>query len=474
MAIYIDDRELVAAHQAGDAEAFEELVREHRRALLVHARRKLNCDAAAEDAVQETLVRAFRALPKFNGEYRLGPWLHRIMGNVCIDEVHRRQRDGAKLDQLKAEPLNRSEGASVEEELGLEIDTTALNNALEEIADPYREALVLRFVDDLTYDEVAELSGVSEQNARARVSRARIAMRSLMKGVASVPGLLAIVLKRGEKAAAAATSTGGAITAGSSGATAMLSTAIPAVTEASVVTAPAVVPVIAKAAVGIGIAAAVFTPTTDSAVHNAVEHLASGPAGIVVEYQTENVSTADSGSEAIDSNSNVALPDYSPLETVSPETSESISENVPVSQQSAAPPTVTPEFLTTTGLITIDQLVVSQTRSGRHEISGAVEIAVGEVNGRGVLLNSSWLHIAEEVDREGRRRVDALLLIEGSEFAAYEVQLAGFAMGENEQLQITGLFRASSNDAGTATAGSFSGSISLGAVAKPATLTLLP
>ena len=63
MAIYVDDRELVAAHQAGDTDAFEELVREHRSSLYGHARRKLLCDATAEDAVQETLVRAYRALP---------------------------------------------------------------------------------------------------------------------------------------------------------------------------------------------------------------------------------------------------------------------------------------------------------------------------------------------------------------------------------------------------------------------------
>ena len=89
MAIYIDDRELVAAHRAGERDAFDELVREHRRPLLAHAKNKLHCSDAAQDALQETLVRAYKALPKFNGEYRLGPWLHRIMSNVCVDEVHR-------------------------------------------------------------------------------------------------------------------------------------------------------------------------------------------------------------------------------------------------------------------------------------------------------------------------------------------------------------------------------------------------
>ena len=222
MAIYIDDRELVAAHQAGDTEAFEELVREHRSALFRHARRKLYCDSSAEDAVQETLVRAYKALPNFDGEYRLGPWLNRIMANVCVDEIHRRRRDGEKKDLLSAEPGTRMEFPSVEEQLGLEIDSSALTAALDEMSEPYREALVLRFVDDLDYQEVADVSGVSEQNARARVSRARTAMRAAMKGVAVIPAILTVFLKRGEKAAAAATSEAKPSTAPASGQAAAL------------------------------------------------------------------------------------------------------------------------------------------------------------------------------------------------------------------------------------------------------------
>ena len=94
MAIYIDDRDLVAAHRAGDSEAFDELVREHRRSLLAHAHKKLRCDAASEDALQETLVRAYLGLT-VNTVWAL---LHRIMHNVCIDEANRRRRDGEKVD----------------------------------------------------------------------------------------------------------------------------------------------------------------------------------------------------------------------------------------------------------------------------------------------------------------------------------------------------------------------------------------
>ena len=133
MAIYIDDEELVAAHQAGDGEAFDELVREHRRSLLSHGRNKLHCDAASEDVVQETLVRAYRALPRFNGEYRLGPWLHRIMSNVCVDEVNSRKRDGEKINKFAAQRILPDEMPSVEEELGLDLDGSHVKSRFREL-----------------------------------------------------------------------------------------------------------------------------------------------------------------------------------------------------------------------------------------------------------------------------------------------------------------------------------------------------
>ena len=485
MAIYVDDRELVAAHRAGDGDAFDELVREHRSPLHRHARRKLMCDAAAEDAVQETLVRAYRALPKFDGEYRLGPWLHRIMHNVCIDEVNRRRRDGDKADKLAAQPNVRIDAPSVEDELGLHFDDTKLNVALDELSAAHREALVLRFVDNLDYDEVAQMSGVSEQNARARVSRARNAMKSTLKGLATLPLVLTGLLKRGEKAAAAATSTGGVIASGAGSSTASAvsaaavtaPSALPTVAEAAIAltqAAPTVVPVIAKAAVGIGLVAAVFTPTTDSAVHQAVENLVTGPAGVIVEYQPDGEGSSVLISQAVGVSSNDSTLGYSPIETLSPQAS-GLSEVNDSTARSQSDATATASASSATvGLLAIDQLIISEAGGGRYEISGAVELSAGDSSRSGTLGDGSWLRVAKEADRDGRRRIDALLMINLDQFSSFEVQMAGFAIGEAEELQVAGLFRADPNDSEIAEAGSFSGVISTGPIAGPVTLTLLP
>ncbi|HCU72235.1 MAG TPA: hypothetical protein DGO43_00305 [Chloroflexi bacterium] len=482
MAIYIDDRELVAAHRAGDGDAFDELVREHRRALLSHAKRKLHCDASAEDALQETLVRAYRALPNFSGEYRLGPWLHRIMHNVCIDESVRRHRDGEKTDQFASQPSARRDVPSVEEELGLQFDDLELNSALAELPVAHREALVLRFVDELNYDEVAQVAGVSEQNARARVSRARQAMRVAMKGVAALPVLLLGLARRGEKAAAAAvTSTTGAASASVHSVTtgaAAVATPAPALAEAAVAitqAAPAAVPVIAKAAVGIGLAAAVLTPTSDSAVHQAFENLTTSSAGVVVEMSTDEESTsavaaaADASTDGSDNE--ITMDAYSPIETVSP----SIEQSATSSQNNQAPAAIAerPDLTGAGGSIDMRSIEIRPIGGDRYNLTGPAQLNI-ESNSYAGMLTTSWLRLDAETDADDRRRVDGLLDLKLDTGTSVLIRIAGFADGSLNELRVAGLFRADTNALGLTEAGSFNGSIAMGSPAGAVALTLIP
>jgi RNA polymerase sigma-70 factor (ECF subfamily) len=438
MAIYIDDRELIAAHRAGDGEAFDELVREHRQSLLAHAKRKLHCDATSEDALQETLVRAYRALPKFDGEYRLGPWLHRIMHNVCIDEAVRRRRDGEKTDKFAAQVTPRSDAPSIEDELGLHFDDSALQEALEELSEPYREALELKFVKEYDYSELAAHSGVSEENARARVSRARLAMRSALKGVASLPILLVGLLKRGEKAAAAATSTSGAVavSTSSSAATATLPTLAEAGTVVAQV-APNVMPVVAKAAVGIGLAAAVLTPTADSAVHQAVEQLTNSSAGVVIEQDVDQ--------------------------------SSSLGDAIVISTGTASDAST---FATGAESVSLsgDELAVSELGAGRYAITGALSLSVGEIELEGQLNDISWIRVDPELSPDNRHRVDGLLEVLLPDVGYGTIRLAGFATDTPDGLEFSGVYRYVGDLDGIASEGSFEGLTMLSS--QPASVAL--
>ncbi len=201
MATSVDELRVIRSLQNGDRECFDDLVRQYRPGLLAYARRRTPNATAAEDAVQETFLRAYRSIGRLSDDSRLGPWLYRILGNVCIDDSHRRSREMNKVAKFSADPVLTQMTPSVEHQLGLGDDTSELTRALAGLPDGYREALTLRFVDELSYGEVAKASGLSEVNARARVSRARNAMRIALHGVAAVPMFFYVLLRRSDRTA---------------------------------------------------------------------------------------------------------------------------------------------------------------------------------------------------------------------------------------------------------------------------------
>ena len=171
-------RRLVVAHQEGDLDAFAALVRLTFPAMYRHAHRRLIDPRAAEDAVQESLLRAYRALPALRGEYQVAAWLHRIVANVCADEGNRRRREAtanARLSALPETPTPSAEETTGSAEVGRMVTT-----AIATLPSSYREALVLRDILELEYADVASRAGITEDNARARVHRARAALRRVV------------------------------------------------------------------------------------------------------------------------------------------------------------------------------------------------------------------------------------------------------------------------------------------------------
>ena len=164
------DRRLIAAFQAGDADVFAQIVGLHRDSLAAEARRRLRSSDDAEDAVQETLLRAYLALDRFGGEYRLHAWLSRILTNVCADTGNRRAAEIRLVDRLGPP---RDEAPPADEGIGDAERRRAVKEAVDSLPDSYRMAFVLREIEERSYAEVAEEMGISEANARARVHRAR-------------------------------------------------------------------------------------------------------------------------------------------------------------------------------------------------------------------------------------------------------------------------------------------------------------
>src|SRR2546422_5922336 len=100
----MDQRLLLAAAQAGDERAFRRLVEPYRHPLEVHCYRMLGSAQDAEDLSQETLLRAWRALDRFEPRAKFQTWLYRIATNACLDEIERRPRRPEPIDPVPDGP----------------------------------------------------------------------------------------------------------------------------------------------------------------------------------------------------------------------------------------------------------------------------------------------------------------------------------------------------------------------------------
>lgn len=170
MVVHASDRFLVAAAQAGDLHAFETLVRRHQDAAYRVALRMLGSRLDAEDAAQEALVQAWRRLPSFRGESRFSTWLYRIVTNRCLNVRPARVRAEALPDVLIDRRSDTLEALERSERLH------ELVRGLLDLSAEQRAALVLRELEGLSYEEIADVLGVSLPAVKGRIHRARLAL----------------------------------------------------------------------------------------------------------------------------------------------------------------------------------------------------------------------------------------------------------------------------------------------------------
>jgi RNA polymerase sigma-70 factor (ECF subfamily) len=130
-------------------------------------------EAAARDAAQEAFVRMFRSAATFRSESRLSTWLYRIVANTCIDELRRRRR----LVLLGDIPESLHPVAPAPESDEADADVTA---AVSRLSPKLRLAVLLRYFEDLSYDEMAEVLGCSPGTVASRLSRAHAALARLL------------------------------------------------------------------------------------------------------------------------------------------------------------------------------------------------------------------------------------------------------------------------------------------------------
>lgn len=164
------DAELVARAQADDAAAFEELVRRHRERIYRVALRVCRHPADAEDVTQDAIVRAWRALGGFRGDASFTTWLYRIVTNLALNRVTRRREHAAeRVPEPPGAGAALDPARRAEDRERLDAALAALGTLTAE----QRACYVLREVEGLSYEELAEVLDISVASVKGRLYRAR-------------------------------------------------------------------------------------------------------------------------------------------------------------------------------------------------------------------------------------------------------------------------------------------------------------
>lgn len=170
-----EDREIVERAQRGDREAFGTLARVHADRLYAIAHRILRDAGLAEDALQETMVTAWRELPALRDPDRCGAWLTRMLVNQCYAEARRRTRIGANVRVLPVDL-----GSPSDDILSM-IDRDQLERGFRRLPPNQRAVLVLHHFLGLEPAEVAEVLGLPPGTIRSRLFYAHRAMRAILE-----------------------------------------------------------------------------------------------------------------------------------------------------------------------------------------------------------------------------------------------------------------------------------------------------
>lgn len=167
------DRDLVVAFKGGVPDAYDEMYRRYSARVQLVCRRMLGNTEDAREATQETFLKAYTALPRFNGEYRLGAWLARIAANVCVDQIRRRGRSALSTPLTDQHEIVATDAGPED----VVVQDLPAQRALDQLQPLHARALRLRNLQGLSHKEIAEQLSLSPLQVKALLHRARISFK---------------------------------------------------------------------------------------------------------------------------------------------------------------------------------------------------------------------------------------------------------------------------------------------------------
>src|SRR6202158_1892804 len=188
----LGDTELVRSAVAGREAGFEELVRRYQRPIAAYVYRMVGDYDSALDLTQEVFIKVYNSLARYRSEFKFSTWIYKIAHNAAIDHLRRyavrEQALTNGFDTERREVSLESRRLTPEQESERNEKRSEIESVVQLLPAAYRELIVLRHSQDLSYDEIAEVTGLPLGTVKNRLFRAREAMRDhlLQRGITTV------------------------------------------------------------------------------------------------------------------------------------------------------------------------------------------------------------------------------------------------------------------------------------------------
>ncbi|MEM7051083.1 MAG: sigma-70 family RNA polymerase sigma factor [Acidobacteriota bacterium] len=183
-----EDAELVAAARAGSQEAYRQLLLRFQRPVYSLIARMVRDPVLAEDLAQETFVKAFRKLDRYDPQRKFSSWLFKVAHNTTLDHMRRRSLalvalENPSPDEADLASVLVDDSQRAPDELAQRGDLAqALESAVGALRSEYREIVVLRYQEGLAYQEIAEITGLPMGTVKTHLHRARKELMAILQG----------------------------------------------------------------------------------------------------------------------------------------------------------------------------------------------------------------------------------------------------------------------------------------------------
>ena len=173
-----DQENIIARARRGDADAFEQLVAAYRDQVFRLALRMCGNEADADEVAQEAFLSAWKALPNFRGDSQFSTWLYQLTSHAAIDLMRREKRQIAAEDITEVSAPDPAPGPQQQAE---QSETRqAVRDAMAQLSPEYRQIVVLRFLQELSYEEIGTVLKLPPGTVKSRLNRAKAQLKDIL------------------------------------------------------------------------------------------------------------------------------------------------------------------------------------------------------------------------------------------------------------------------------------------------------